>query len=194
MAELNNGIMIDIKEKYLGKIAALLSLPVDRLSIEGVLSREPGEYRWGFADKPQMYKILYRNDNNYLYQVAKWWMVSLPGSCAYVVCYHSEVTYGNKGLGTLLNEMKQDIAKNIGYTAMICSDVTKNTFQKKILAKHEWADVHTLTNRRTNNEIKLYVKDLDYGKEETKTETQEIRVLTLSDADLPTVDAPTPTV
>jgi hypothetical protein len=202
--------MIDIKTKYLARIAELIEEPVETLSIVGKLFREDHtDLRWGFiTGEQESYSITLRRLNeNVTYTVASWKMASLPGSCAYCITFHSKVgakgnpwnedykAFTHRGLGTLLNQMKQDIAINLGYTVLICSDVLKNTYQRNILAKNGWDDIHTITNKRTENVIKLSVKELNYEEYEETLKPKAPQAEAGEVLECPvTVDAPVATV
>lgn len=81
------------------------------------------------------------------------------GICVSTGAYVYE-EYRNKGLGSLLNELRQHIATELGYGLLLCTDKLSNTAQRKVLAKNNWQDVYTFTNPRTGNELVISVKEL----------------------------------
>ncbi len=86
----------------------------------------------------------------------------LHGCCGVCISYHSFVChdYRNKGVASLLNQMRQEIGKYLGYSLLICTDVVNNLPQSKILEKNEWKHVHRFQNKRTNNLLNLSVINL----------------------------------
>lgn len=89
-------------------------------------------------------------------------MLQLPGCCGVAISTGAfvAVSYRARGLGTLLNELRKDIAREAGYTVLMCTDVTYNTPQRKILEKNGWKDVFSFVNRRTGNEVAISVVEL----------------------------------
>lgn len=94
--------------------------------------------------------------------IAKFRLQQLPGCCGVLVSYHANVklAWRCKGLGTILNKMRQQIAWNKGYTLLLCTDVMENDPQQKILERNGWVPVTEFKNRRTDNEVGLYLNHL----------------------------------
>lgn len=68
--------------------------------------------------------------------------------------------YQGRGLGTLLNSLRIDIARFAGYGLLLCTDIESNTYQRKILARNGWKDIHKFINPRTKNTIFVSVINL----------------------------------
>lgn len=68
--------------------------------------------------------------------------------------------YRGKRIGTILNQLRQDIGRLLGYSAIICTDIDKNTPQRKLLATNGWKDVYSVLNKRTKNLVHLAVINL----------------------------------
>lgn len=85
-------------------------------------------------------------------------LVSLPGCCGAVVSTHSFVNerYRNRGLGTLLNEMRRELAYRLGYGLMLCTDLASNVPQQKVLERNGWTLASKFQNRRTLNTLNLH--------------------------------------
>jgi hypothetical protein len=79
----------------------------------------------------------------------------LPHCCGVIVSCNAcvETAFRGKRVGTTLNMLRQDIARALGYTVMICTDVAGNTPQRKLLATNGWKDLMKFTNKRTGNEV-----------------------------------------
>jgi GNAT superfamily N-acetyltransferase len=82
--------------------------------------------------------------------------------CGIAVSTHAEVAPSarGKGLGTILNALRIDIARNLGYGVLMCTDIESNEYQRKILAKNGWKDVHKFVNPRTRNTVFVSVINL----------------------------------
>jgi hypothetical protein len=96
--------------------------------------------------------------------IARFQLSMMPGCCGICVSTDSFVfpDYRGKGIGTILNQLRQDIARTEGYSVMLCTDVVTNEAQRKLLRKERWLDLFTFRNRRTDNEVALTMKAL-YG-------------------------------
>ena len=60
-------------------------------------------------------------------------------------------------IGTILNQLRQDIGRLLGYSSIICTDIQQNTNQRKLLETNGWKDIHSVINKRTNNRVYLSV-------------------------------------
>ncbi len=94
--------------------------------------------------------------------IAEFRLTEFPGCCAFMVSFHGSVSYKwqKLGLGAILNQMRIDIARLLGYTALVCTDKLDNVGQRKILAKNGWKDIFTCVNKRTNNKIAISLVEL----------------------------------
>lgn len=93
--------------------------------------------------------------------IAVFSLVCLPGCCGIVVSTGSAIikAYRNKGIGKILAKARITLAREYGYSMMICTDVSENEPQQKILKGLEWTEVVEFVNDRTGNKIKLhYIK------------------------------------
>lgn len=82
-------------------------------------------------------------------------LVCMPGCCGIVISTNCYVVqhYQCKGLGTLLNTMRKQIAWEMGYTVLMCTDVVDNAPQQRILSKNGWQSVFGFINRRSGNTV-----------------------------------------
>ena len=113
---------------------------------------------------PEIYSVHYAEPKNQQ-EIARFSLKQLPGCCGICVSFHANVstTIRKKGIGSLLNKIRQQIAWNNGYTILLCTDVEKNEPQQKILNKNGWQKIMTFNNRRTHNKVCLHsitLKDL----------------------------------
>jgi hypothetical protein len=97
--------------------------------------------------------------------VSKFSLKQLSGCCGVVVLYHAAV-YGkfqHLGLGTLLNRMRLEWARSMGYGVALCTDVTNPDhadYEQKILKKNGWSDLYSFKNPRTENKVTMSVINL----------------------------------
>ena len=94
--------------------------------------------------------------------ISTWKLYQLPHCCAYIVSCSVNVRedYRSKRIGTILNQLRQDIGRLLGYSAIICTDIEQNTNQRKLLKTNGWKDVHNIINKRTNNRVYLSVVNI----------------------------------
>lgn len=91
--------------------------------------------------------------------VASFQLYPMINCCGICVSTQAEVApeYRGRGLGTLLNSLRIDIARYLGYGLLLCTDVDSNEYQRRILKKNGWKDIHTFLNPRTKNKIHISV-------------------------------------
>ena len=87
-------------------------------------------------------------------------MIGCCGICVSTGVYvHNE--YRNKGVNTILNNFRIDIAKELGYGLLLCTDVSNNTAEVKTLDKNGWKHIYNFENPRTSNKINISIKELN---------------------------------
>lgn len=98
----------------------------------------------------------------YDYQIARFYLTELPGCCGVCVSFgaYIAISFRKKGLGTLLNKVRQHIAYEYGYTCFLCTDIDTNEPQKKILSAEGFDTVFDFTNARTGNRVNISCLDL----------------------------------
>lgn len=101
------------------------------------------------------YSIVINNGSRTVVSTFK--LYQLPHCCAFMVSCDSIVCekYRGRGIGTILNSLRKDIGKALGYSAIICTDIEQNVNQRKLLATNGWKDIHSIINKRTNNKVYL---------------------------------------
>lgn len=94
--------------------------------------------------------------------IAQFSLVNMAGCCGIVISTGSFVTvpYRNKGIGTILNAMRQQIAFQWHYGLIVCTDKENNKGQQKVLDKNSWIKNLSFKNPRTNNHILVHSKKL----------------------------------
>lgn len=96
------------------------------------------------------------------FEAAGFYLTQLPGCCGVLVSHNAHIVSGqrHKGLGTLLQAMRIDMAWVMGYTILLATDKVYNTYQRRIMAKHGWKDLTNFTNRRTGHVVAVSVLQL----------------------------------
>lgn len=91
-------------------------------------------------------------------------MAQFPGCCALCISTNALTysPYARKGINTIANKIRQEIAKISGYTTIICTDIQSNEAERRTLKTNGWGDLYQIKNRRTNNTVILSAKELDY--------------------------------
>lgn len=95
--------------------------------------------------------------------VSKFKLIQMIGCCG--ICVSTQVfvhcNFRNKGINTILNNFRIDIAKELGYGILLCTDVSNNTAEVKTLDKNGWKHVYNFRNPRTSNKINISIKELN---------------------------------
>lgn len=86
-------------------------------------------------------------------------MINCCGICVSTRAWVNELHRG-KGIGKQLNLLRMDIARNNGYSLLLCTDQVGNDYQRKILSANGWRDIVNFRNKRTGNELAITVVDL----------------------------------
>lgn len=91
--------------------------------------------------------------------IASWELYQMKNCCGICVSTAAMVhhAYRKQGLGLILNQIRMDLARIMGYSLLLCTDVVKNTPQQKILSANKWKLIHRFVNQRTKNEIGIHV-------------------------------------
>lgn len=86
----------------------------------------------------------------------------MPGNCGMVVSTGTRVRWERRGRGLsyVLHEAKEELSRALGYTKMISTVQSFNDPQIISAKKSGWREVDEFTNKRTNNDILIMVKDL----------------------------------
>lgn len=95
-------------------------------------------------------------------EITRFSLVEFPGCCAIMVSTGAKVAphYRRKGINKLMIKLRQEIALNAGYTALICTDVDSNIAERKTLAKESFKDIYSIKNKRTSNLVHVSIKEL----------------------------------
>jgi GNAT superfamily N-acetyltransferase len=86
-------------------------------------------------------------------------MINCCGICVSTQAFVMDA-YRNQGLNTLLNSLRIDMARHLGYSLLLCTDVVNNSPQRRVLKKNGWRDIYKFVNRRTSNTVAISVINL----------------------------------
>ena len=106
-------------------------------------------------------------------QYAAFQLTQFPGNCGILVSHDTsvDVSWRNKGISTILQDMKEKLARYCNYTMMYATTIPTNEHEIKVLTKKGWTkapELFIFTNRRSGNPITLWWKPVPKA-EETKT-------------------------
>ncbi len=89
-------------------------------------------------------------------------LLQMVGCCGICICTGTYVSpdFRGKGVNSLLNNFRIDIAKDLGYGLLMCTDLKSNTPQMKTLDKNGWKHIHEFKNPRTGNILNITIKGL----------------------------------
>ena len=94
--------------------------------------------------------------------VASWSLTEMPGCCGILVAHGCAVypPHQHKGVGLLLNQMRQVIALQRGYSMLFLTDNDHHLYNRRIIRKEAYRSLATFINKRTFNKVWLYAKKI----------------------------------
>jgi hypothetical protein len=95
-------------------------------------------------------------------KISSFELYKMPHCCAILVSCKALVqpAFRHKRVGTTLNTMRQDIGRILGYSTLMCTDISQNTHQRQLLATNGWKDIYEVKNKRTGNTVFISVINL----------------------------------
>lgn len=148
-----NTCLNSLLSKYNSFITAILG--TDKWSLTVGYNKDRLPYDRG--DKPVLGEyILKLHGGAYVSGFTLKEMIGCCGICVSTGAWVHD-NYQKRGLGSLLNKLRQDLAREMGYSVLLCTDRLNNKPQRKLLNKAGWEDVYEFTNSRTNNRIAISV-------------------------------------
>ena len=146
--------------KYIKQLEDLLNISIEiQISLKGKFEKiESYNLVYVKNSEGSIFKII--SNNTIISQFKLIQMIGCCGICVSTGVYvHNE--YRNKGVNTILNNFRIDIAKELGYGLLLCTDVSNNTAEVKTLDKNGWKHVYNFKNPRTSNKINISIKELN---------------------------------
>ena len=94
--------------------------------------------------------------------ISRFELAQMLGCCGICISTGTYVhpDFRGKGVNSLLNNFRIDIAKDLGYGLLMCTDLKSNTPQMKTLDKNGWKHIHEFKNPRTGNILNVTIKEL----------------------------------
>jgi len=89
--------------------------------------------------------------------VATFWLIQFPGCCGIALSTQAMTLpeYKQRGIGTVLNKLRIEIARVNGYAVLTCTAVNDG-ITERILKKNGWKEDFSFVNKRTNNPVTMY--------------------------------------
>lgn len=120
---------------------------------DAYLKIEPGEY-------PYMRQYVIRSYNK---DITSFCLTQMVGCCA--ICVSSNVyvhpEYRKRGINKVGNRIRQWIAKEQGYSILLCTDAADNEGERKTLEANGFRDILEIPkNPRTGNRVFVSIKEL----------------------------------
>lgn len=146
-------------DKIAMKISEILFKEKDKLTIVFSDDKRKWEDLAYYKNEPGGIKIYLLLDKSV---ISSFTLQQLPGCCGVCVSHDNRISlkYRGKGLNNILNQFRIDIARDLGYTILMCTDVHDNIAQKKTLVKNGWQDIFRFRNKRTNNLVDISIVQL----------------------------------
>lgn len=100
------------------------------------------------------YSVKYKDE-----VISTWKLYEMPHCCAFMISCNVKVieNFRNKRVGTILNQLRQDIGRLLNYSSIICTDIEQNKHQRQLLKTNGWKDIHDVINKRTRNRVFISV-------------------------------------
>ncbi len=103
-------------------------------------------------------------DHSYDYDSiwAQYSLAGFPGCCGILVSTGAYVIHELQGLGlgNYFHKERLKLAKDMGYSCIMCTTIFQNKAEIAILEKNNWKKVHEFENSRTKNIVQIWVKDI----------------------------------
>lgn len=149
-------------EMYKEKLSKLLHTPVEievYVNNKWILFEKYHFFYIKNSTKGLEFRVLDKYEN---LTISYFTLIELPGCCGICISTGTQVynKYRNKGVNTLLNNFRIDVAKQLGYDLLLCTDVSNNTHQLKTLDKNNWEHIYNFNNPRTGNNLNISIKNL----------------------------------
>jgi len=91
--------------------------------------------------------------------VSNFRLLEFPGCCGIALSTGAYVfpEFRERGIGTLLNMLRIEIARAHGYTVMVCTaNDADDGLMDRLLLKNWWEEAFSFINKRTNNKVSMY--------------------------------------
>lgn len=86
-----------------------------------------------------------------------------PGCCALCISSSANVysNFRRKGINKLGLQLRQALAGAYNYKALVCTDIAQNEASIRTIEGANFTKFYSLQNKRTQNKVNLYIKELE---------------------------------
>lgn len=101
--------------------------------------------------------------DNYKTRIVDFSLTQMPGCCGILISHNVYVgkSFEGKGVNSFLQGIREKIAKENGYTSLMCTTTSENKAEVHILEKYGWSCVDKFVNKRTGNTVLTYTKKVN---------------------------------
>lgn len=130
----------DLHDYYRGLIQDVVKLPIV------INDGELAENLWDSNKDGDVFHFRIAPEGDRNKAIATFNLSKMPGSNDTLISNDAFISpeHRKKGLGTILNAMRIDIAKRLFFRALICTNSLSNEPQRKILTKNGWQDAFVI--------------------------------------------------
>ena len=125
-------------------------LPVGKYELRIPDADAPKERRWDMATRAYVELPM---------PIASFELHPMINCCGVCVSSRAWVhpNFRGRGLNTILNQARIDIARANDYSVLLCTDNIANAPETKTLLKNGWYEIFRFVNRRTNHTLAIQV-------------------------------------
>lgn len=98
--------------------------------------------------------------------ITRWNMIEMPGCCGILISTGVivEKSFREKGVNTLVNKYRIEMAKALNYGLLLCTDVDHNKAQMKTLNRNKWNKLFSFINPKTKNKVNIHAIETNPSK------------------------------
>ena len=132
---------------------AMKSIPLNLKMLSSLYRDGNGNVNGGY------FNIINTEDNSV---VSKFILQQLSGCNGIVISRKVLISdnYKGRGYGSIFCKLREDMARYFGYSAIMCTVVSGNEKQEKIMLKNAWYNIGNFYNKKTTNKVNIYFKKL----------------------------------
>lgn len=107
------------------------------------------------------YPTVFEIEDSFGREIGSFKMIEFPGCCGICILYNVRVhdKYQKRGIGTQIFKKAEDMAKQFGYSKIMCTDVLGRP-SDDIITKLGWKHINIFLNTRTNNNVNISIKEI----------------------------------
>lgn len=148
---------MEILENLKKEVKAIIG---EDIFIVGSYKLEIGELDLSYIkDEQGLFMLIKtRTDKN----ISTFRLLQMPGCCGICISTQNFIfdEFRGRCLNNIFNKFRMNVARHLGYTILLCTDLHDNEPQKKTLVKNGWKDIYSFVNNRTGNLLNISVVQL----------------------------------